>query len=154
VGAGVAKKLANHFKSIDALIEASEEEITSVYDIGKSISKSLNQFFSNKSNIKIIRELKKVGLNFSFVKSKSNELNNNFFKGKTFVLTGSLIAFTREEASEKIENFGGKINSSVSKKTDYVIYGDKSGTKLDKAKSLNVKLLTESEFIEELKKSE
>ncbi len=154
VGAGVAKKLANHFKSIDALMEATEEEITSVYEIGKSISRSLAQFFANKSNIKIIRELKKVGLNFSFVESKSNELKDNFFKGKTFVLTGSLSAFTRDEASEKIEKLGGNITASVSKKTDYVIYGDKAGSKLNRAKSLNIKLLKESDFIEELKKSE
>ena len=154
VGAGVAKKLANHFKSIDALMEASEDEITSVYEIGKSISRSLAQFFANKSNIKIIRELKKVGLNFSFVESKSNELKDNFFKGKTFVLTGSLSAFTRDEAAEKIEKLGGNITASVSKKTDYVIYGDKAGSKLNRAKSLNIKLLKESDFIEELKKSE
>jgi DNA ligase (NAD+) len=152
VGAGVARKLAHHFKSIDALIEASEEEITSIYEIGKSISKSLNQFFTNTSNIKIIQELKKVGLNFSFEESKSNELNDNFFKGNTFVLTGSLHAFTREEAAKKIENSGGNVSSSVSKKSDYVIYGEKAGSKLDQAKSLNVKLLTESEFFEELKK--
>ena len=152
VGAGVAKKLANHFKSLDALIDASEEEITSVYEIGKSISRSLNQFFTNKSNIKIIKELKKIGLNFSFEESKSTEIRDNFFKGKTFILTGSLNAFTREEAAEKIENFGGNVASSVSKNSDYVIYGEKAGSKLDKAKSLNIKLLTESEFIGELKK--
>jgi DNA ligase (NAD+) len=154
VGSGVAKKLANHFRSIEALIEASEEEIISVHEIGKSISRSLNQFFTNKSNIKIIKELKKIGLNFSFEMSKSTELRENFFKGKTFVLTGSLNAFTREEAAEKIDSLGGNISSSVSKNSDYVIYGEKAGSKLDKAKSLNIKLLTESEFIGELKKLE
>lgn len=152
VGAGAARKLAHHFKSIDALIEASEEETTSIYEIGKSISKSLNQFFTNASNIKIIQGLKKVGLNFSFEESKSNDLKDNFFKGKTFVLTGSLSAFNREEAAEKIEYFGGNISSSVSIKSDYVIYGEKAGSKLDKAKLLDIRLLTESEFIEELKK--
>jgi len=154
VGAGVAKKLANHFKSMDALMDASEEEITSVYEIGKSISRSLNQFFTNKSNIKIIQELKKIGLNFSFERSKSTELRDNFFKGKTFVLTGSLNAFTREEAAERIERLGGNVSSSVSKNSNYVIYGEKAGSKLDKAKSLNIKLLTESEFIGELQKLE
>jgi DNA ligase (NAD+) len=152
VGAGVAKKLANHFKSIDNLMKASEEEITSVYEIGESISRSLIQFFANKSNIKIVRELKKAGLSFSFGKSKSVEVKNNFFKGKVFVLTGSLSTFTRDEAVEKIESLGGNITSSVSKKTDYVIYGEKTGSKLDKAKSLEVKLLTELEFVKELKK--
>jgi DNA ligase (NAD+) len=152
VGTGVAKKLANHFKSIDAIISAKEEEITSVYEIGESISRSLKQFFANKSNIRIIEELKKVGLNFSFEVSKSFKLIDNFFKGKTFVLTGSLSTFTREEAAEKIESLGGKVTSGVSKKTDYVVYGEKAGSKLNKAKSLNVQLLTEIEFIEELKK--
>jgi DNA ligase (NAD+) len=152
VGAGVAKKLANHFKSIDNLMHASEEEITSVYEIGESISRSLSQFFRNGTNIKIIRELKKAGLNFSFEKSKSAETKDNFFKGKTFVLTGSLSSFTREEAGEKIENFGGMVTSSVSKRTDYVIYGDKAGSKLDKAKALGIKLLTEEQFIREANK--
>jgi DNA ligase (NAD+) len=152
VGTGVAKKLANHFNSIDELLKASEEEITSVYEIGESISRSLNQFFSNKSNIKIIWELKKAGLSFSFEKSKSVKVKDNFFKGKVFVLTGSLSTLTRDEATEKIENFGGNVTSSVSKKTDYVVYGEKAGSKLDKAKSLEVKLLTELEFVKELKK--
>ena len=150
VGAGVAKKLANHFKSIDELINAKEEEVASIYEIGESISRSLKQFFTNKSNIKIIQELKKVGLNFSFEVSNSILLSDNFFKGNTFVLTGSLSTFTREEAAEKIESLGGKVTSGVSKKTDYVIYGEKAGSKLDKAKSLNVKLLTEKEFVEKL----
>ena len=152
VGAGVAKKLANHFKSIYELINAKEEEVASIYEIGESISRSLKQFFTNKSNIKIIQELKKVGLNFSFEVSNSILLSDNFFKGNTFVLTGSLSTFTREEAAEKIESLGGKVTTGVSKKTDYVIYGEKAGSKLDKAKSLNVKLLTEKEFVEKLKK--
>ena len=152
VGAGVAKKLANHFKSIYELINAKEEEVASIYEIGESISRSLKQFFTNKSNIKIIQELKKVGLNFSFEVSNSILLSDNFFKGNTFVLTGSLSTFTREEAAEKIESLGGKVTTGVSKKTDYVIYGEKAGSKLDKAKSLNVKLMTEKEFVEKLKK--
>jgi DNA ligase (NAD+) len=152
VGAGVAKKLASHFQSIDALMKASEEEITSVYEIGESISGSVRQFFANKSNIKIISELKKAGLSFSFENKKSVKIKNNFFKGKTFVLTGTLNNFTRDEAGEKIVSYGGSITSSVSKKTDFVIYGDKAGSKLDKAKTLGVLIMNEIEFTDNLKK--
>lgn len=150
VGAGAAKKLATHFKDLDALVEASLDEITEVYEIGESISKSVKKFFSDAHNKKIIKELKKVGLKFSFADSKSSFVGDNFFKGKSFVLTGSLSSYTREEAEEMIMNLGGKITSSVSKKTDYVLAGDKAGTKLAKAKSLDIKILNESEFIEKI----
>ena len=150
VGAGAAKKLATHFKDLDALVEASLDEITEVYEIGESISKSVKKFFSDAHNKKIIKELKKVGLKFSFADSKSSFVGDNFFKGKSFVLTGSLSSYKREEAEELIMNLGGKITSSVSKKTDYVLAGDKAGTKLAKAKSLDIKILNESEFIEKI----
>ncbi|NNL21610.1 MAG: NAD-dependent DNA ligase LigA [Ignavibacteriaceae bacterium] len=152
VGAGVAKKLTNHFKSFDNIMNATEEEVTSVYEIGESISRSLKQFFANKSNIKIIKELKKAGLNFSFEEANSAKVKDNFFKGKTFGLTGSLSGFKRDEVAGKIESFGGSVTSSVSKKTDYVIYGEKAGSKLDKAKSLGVKLLTEQQLNDEINK--
>ena len=94
--------------------------------------------------------MKKVGLKFSFADSKSSFVGDNFFKGKSFVLTGSLSSYTREEAEEMIMNLGGKITSSVSKKNDYVLADDKAGTKLAKAKSLDIKILNESEFIEKI----
>lgn len=154
VGAGVAKKLADHFRSVDAIMEASAEEIISVYEIGESISKSVKQFFASRDNVKVIQELKIAGLSFSFEGKKSTEIEDNFFKGKTFVLTGSLNSFSRDEAGEKIGSYGGNVSSGVSSKTDYVIYGDKAGSKLEKAKSLGVKLLTEDQFIGELNKIE
>ncbi len=154
VGAGVAKKLAEHFRSIEAIIAASEEDIMSVYEIGESISRSVKQFFANKSNIKIIEELKNAGLSFSFEKQKSTVIPDNFFKGKSFVLTGALNSFSRGEAGERIIKLGGSVVSSVSSKTDFVIYGDKAGSKLDKAKALGILLLTEEAFIEELSKAE
>lgn len=156
VGAGAAKKIASHFKSIDELMEAGDEEITSIPEIGESISKSLRQFFSNKNNLRMIKDLRKAGLNFEFKKekAKSAEQSNSFFKGKTFVLTGTLSEFTREEAGEKIERFGGKVTSSVSKNTDYVLAGEKAGSKLDKANKLGIKTLSEQEFIKHLKEVE
>lgn len=145
VGAGVAQKLAEHFGDIDALISAGEEEISSVYEIGPSISKSVKQFFSDKHNLELIEKLKKAGLKFSSEQRKP--IKDNFFKDKTFVLTGTLSSFQRDEAAERIKKLGGKVASSVSKNTDYVIAGEKAGSKLDKAKSLGVKILNEDEFL-------
>jgi len=154
VGAGAAKKLAAHFKSLDLLVGATEEKITEVYEIGESISKSVRKFFSDSHNKNIIEELKKAGLKFSFADAKTIFTGDNFFKGKTFVLTGTLSSFTREEAEEKITNFGGNVTSSVSKKTDYVLAGEKAGSKLDKAKTLGIKILDEIEFQKKVKEAE
>ena len=154
VGAGAAKKLASHFNSIDNLMKAGVEEITSVYEIGESIANSVKQFFSNKSNIQAIQQLKKSGLQFASVKEKMQVKANTFFSNKTFVLTGTLNNFTREEAGLMIERLGGKVASSVSKNTDFVLAGDKAGSKLTKAKDLGVKVLNEDEFTKLLAKAE
>jgi len=154
VGAGAAKKLASHFNSIDNLMKANVEEITSVYEIGESIADSVKQFFSNKSNIQTIQQLKKSGLQFASVKEKIPVKANTFFSNKTFVLTGTLNNFTREEAGLMIERLGGKVVSSVSKNTDFVLAGDKAGSKLTKAKDLSVKVLNEDEFTKLLAKAE
>ena len=150
VGSGAANKLAADFASIDELMNASEERITSVHEIGPSIAKSVINFFEKATNKKIIERLKKHGLNFSDSKditARQKVKSNAIFTGRTFVLTGSLSKFTREEASEKIMLFGGKVTSSVSKNTDYVVAGESAGSKLEKAKSLNVKILNEVEFL-------
>jgi DNA ligase (NAD+) len=144
VGAGAARKLADHFLSIDELMKARDEQILEVNEIGPSISSSIREFFSNEKNIKIISNLKQHGLNFIAEKKSSV---NSFFTGKTFVLTGSLSNFSREEAGEKIQTLGGKVSSSVSKNTDYLIAGENAGSKLDKAKNLGVKILKEEEFL-------
>ena len=154
VGSGAAKKLATHFEALDSLMDASEEEITKVYEIGESISKSVKKFFNDSHNKKILGELKKVGLKFSFVNAKSTFVRENFFKGKNFVLTGTLSAFTRQDAEEIITGFGGNVSSSLTKKTDYVLAGEKAGSKLDKAKDLGIKILDEIEFQEKIKESE
>ena len=154
VGSGAAKKLATHFEALDSLMDASEEEITKVYEIGESISKSVKKFFNDSHNKKILGELKKVGLKFSFVNAKSTFVRENFFKGKNFVLTGTLSAFTRQDAEEIITGFGGNVSSSVTKKTDYVLAGEKAGSKLDKAKDLGIEILDELKFQEKIKESE
>ena len=148
VGSGAARKLADHFQSIDALMKSSEEEISEIHEIGPSISKSLVEFFSNQKNLKIIQRLKDHGLNF---KSQKKTAVNSFFTNKTFVLTGTLSKYSREEAGEKIIALGGKVSSSVSNKTNYVLAGENAGSKLDKAKSLGIKILNEEEFLEYLK---
>ncbi|HVO72499.1 MAG TPA: NAD-dependent DNA ligase LigA [Ignavibacteriaceae bacterium] len=143
VGSGAAKKLSDHFNSIDDLINASEEEISSIPEIGPSISGSVKKFFSNKSNLKIIEQLKSHGLNFTSVKKKIKE---NFFTGKTFVITGTLSEYSREEAGERITAHGGKVTSSVSSKTDYLVSGENPGSKLAKARNLGVKILDEEKL--------
>lgn len=151
VGSGAAKKLADGLNSIDNLINASEEEISSIHEIGPSISKSVKKFFSNKNNLHIIERLKKHGLKFSGA-GKIKE--NTVFSGKTFVLTGTLSGFSREDAGEKIVNLGGKVTSSVSKNTDFVLVGENPGSKLSKAEKLGIKTINEKEFIKLLNEFE
>ena len=150
VGAGAAKKLADYFLSIDKLIQASEDEITEVHEIGPSISKSVKKFFSDKHNIDIIKRLKKQGLVFE---AEKKEVKENFFTDKTFVITGTLENFSREEAGDRITTLGGKVTSSVSSKTDFLLVGENAGSKLDKAKKLGVKILSEKQFANELNKT-
>lgn len=151
VGAGAAQKIADHFNSIDNLIKASEEEISSIYEIGPSISKSIKQFFADKKNIRLIEELKKAGLNFV---SEKREIKKSYFTGKTFVLTGTLSGFSRDEAAARITVLGGKVASAVSKNTDFVVAGEKAGSKLSKAESLGIKVIDESAFLDMLKENE
>lgn len=151
VGSGAAKKLADHFSSIDDMIKASEEEISSIYEIGPSISSSVKNFFGDKHNLKIIQRLKEHNLIF---KSEKKVVAETAFSGKTFVLTGTLSKFSREEAEEKISNFGGKCTASVSKKTDYVLTGESAGSKLTKAQALGIKIINENEFLKMLEEAQ
>lgn len=145
VGSGAARKLADNFLSIDNLIKANEQEIESVYEIGPSISKSLVKFFSDESNLDLIERLKQSGIKFQ---SESSSAGSNNITNKTFVLTGTLENMTREEATEKILDAGGKVTSSVSKKTDFVVAGENAGSKLTKAQQLGIRIITEIEFTE------
>ncbi len=151
VGAGAAKKLADNFSSIDELMSADEEKIESIHEIGPSISRSVINFFSEQHNKKNIERLKKHGLRFTSEKKLNKE---TFFTGKTFVLTGSLSRFSREEAADKIVLYGGKVTSSVSKNTDFVLAGENAGSKLAKAEKLGVAILNEKDFLKQLEESE
>ncbi|GAB6282271.1 MAG: NAD-dependent DNA ligase LigA [Ignavibacterium sp.] len=148
VGANVAKKLAENFSSIDELINATEENINSIYEIGPSISKSVKKFFSDERNLHLVNRLKSYGLNFtSTTKIISSQIKEeNFFTNKTFVLTGTLNDLSRDFASDKIMSFGGKVTSTVSKNTDYVVVGENPGSKLTKAQQLGIKILDEAVF--------
>lgn len=150
IGERSAKILASHFKSIDALSKASEEQISEVFEIGPKMAESVRQFFSNEDNLKLIERLRKAGLQFQLEEKAAGSVNKNF-EGKTFVLTGTLPNLKRDEAKELIENTGGKVSSSVSKKTDFVVAGDEAGSKLDKAKELGVRVISEEELLEMLK---
>ncbi|RJP68920.1 MAG: NAD-dependent DNA ligase LigA [Ignavibacteriales bacterium] len=146
VGSGAAKKLADHFHNIDDLINSDESEIEAVHEIGPSISKSIRKFFADKQNLSVIESLKREGLRFSGEAKKIK--TSTGIENKTFVLTGTLSLFTREEASDKILSLGGKVSSSVSKKTDFVLAGENAGSKLSKATELGIKIITEQEFLE------
>lgn len=148
VGAKTAKILAKRYKKLDSLMAASEEELTTIPDIGGIIAKSVVEYFNDNHHRSIVEELKEIGLNTKYLGQEVEE--NSEFNGKTFVLTGSLQLFTREEAEEKIEQLGGKASSSVSKKTSAVIVGANPGSKYEKAKELGIPIWTEEEFKEKL----
>lgn len=143
VGERTARVLAKHFKSVDNIIAASKEEIESIHEIGPRIAESVYDFFRTKSNLQMIKKLRDAGLNFEMevIANASNKL-----EGLTFVVTGTLEKYKREEVEELIETLGGKAASSVSKKTSYVLAGAEAGSKLKKAESLGVKVIDEVEF--------
>ena len=149
VGAKTAKILARYYKNMDNLMNASMEELTDINDVGPIIAKSIREYFSNEDNIRIINKLKDIGVNMNYINSSNYEEKDEFM-GKTFVLTGTLVNITRDKASEIIENLGGKVSSSVSKKTSAVIVGDNPGSKYDKAVSLNIPIWKEEEFISKI----
>lgn len=143
VGKTVAKDLANRFKSLDKLIDADEDTLIETDSIGPKIAESVVAFFSNSDNRSIVDRLINAGLTFQ--EEESNQASNKL-SGKTFVLTGSLPTMTRKEATDKIEQHGGKTTSSVSSKTDYLLAGESAGSKLDKANKLNVPVINEEEL--------
>lgn len=144
VGSKTAKILASHFYNLDNLMNADIEELTIISDIGEVIAKSVYNYFHDLKNIEMINKLKSYGVNMGYLGKKIVH-NDNFF-GKTFVLTGSLNLYTREEAKEIIESFGGKTSESVSKKTSIVVVGSAPGKKYEKAVELGITIWTEEEF--------
>ena len=139
-----------HFSSIDALADASIEDIESIHGIGPQIAESIVHFFSQPRVQEFLKRLKDVGLQWAAESSELTETADSIFTGKTFVLTGSLSTMTRSEASDKIKERGGTVSSSVSQKTDYLIAGESAGSKYDRAIQLGVPILTEQEFTKEL----
>ena len=149
VGVKAAKILARKYKSIDTLAEATFESLSETEDVGPIVANSIKEFFIQEQTLHLIKRLKEAGVNTE--EKDAGEVTDERFAGQTFVLTGTLEKFSRDEASNIIENFGGKVSGSVSKKTTYVLAGEEAGSKLTKAQSLGVKILTEQEFLELIK---
>lgn len=143
IGEKAGKNLAKKFKTLDNLISASEEEIENTPDFGSIMAKSVHSFFKDEKNIKTIERLRAANVNFDYIQSGGE---NVLFSGKTFVLTGTLTRYTRNDAKQLIENMGGNVSGSVSKKTDFVLVGSEAGSKLEKAQKLGVKIIDENEF--------
>lgn len=148
VGAKTAKLLAKKYKNLANLLRTTEEELNQIPDIGEIIAKSVIDYFNDDHHKAIVLELVDLGINTEYLGQEVEE--NIEFSGKSFVLTGSLTIFTREEAKEKIESLGGKTVDSVSKKTSVVIVGEKPGSKYEKAKTLGIPIWTEAEFKDKL----
>lgn len=146
VGEFVAKVISNEIGSIDKLISMSLNELMNIDQIGAKIAQSIKTFLQNEENIEIINKLKSVGLNFEN-NSKSIELTSTKLRGLTFLFTGELTNFTRNQAEKKVEEFGGKIVTSVSKKLSFLVVGENPGSKLKKAQDLGIKVINEEDFI-------
>ncbi len=147
-GGKIAKLLCRRFKTMDALISATYDEIIAIGDIGDAIAYEFIQYMKNEKNIEMIEKLKQLGLNMSYT---FGEIKENYFTNKKCVLTGTLISMGRTEAKKLVESFGGTLSESVSKKTDILILGENPGSKYDKAKSLGVYIMSEEEFLEKIK---
>ena len=143
VGVKIAKVLAARYGSLDALMETTLEELTGVEDIGEVTAGFILDWFSQSQGREMVEKLRSAGVNFQ----SNRAIEDSRFSGMTFVLTGALAKFTRDEATERIEGFGGKVSGSVSKKTTYVVLGENAGSKERKARELNIPILTEDEFI-------
>ena len=148
VGKEKAKILAKKYKNMDNLSKASYEELVDIPDIGPIIANNVVAYFKDDTNLKMIEELKELGLNMEYI-GEELKLNEDFLE-KSFVLTGTLTKLTREEAKALIENAGGKTRESVSKKTDAVIVGENPGSKYDKAKKLNIPIWSETKFLKKI----
>jgi DNA ligase (NAD+) len=147
VGTRVATTLAQHFGSMDALLAASEEELSNVEDVGPVIANSVYRFLHSEHGSRAIERLRDAGLDLTSPKrAPATAATAGPLSGKTLVVTGTLSKYTREEIESLIEQYGGRAANSISKKTDYLLAGEKAGTKLDKARKLGVTILSEKEF--------
>ena len=150
VGEKMAKTLASKFLSLDALIAAREEDLLEINDVGPVAASNIVKFFKNEKNMQMIEKLRQKGINFNYLGSTSIA-SNSFFSGKRVVLTGGLNSMARNEATRILEDLGAKVTSSVSRSTDIVIAGSDAGSKLDKARELNIKVIDEATFLELIK---
>jgi DNA ligase (NAD+) len=145
VGERYAKILANNYRSVDRLAEASVQELDTIPEIGLTVAESVYEWFRNLRNVELIDRLKVAGVKLETDSTSTAKLDERFV-GKTFVLTGTLESLTRDQASKLIEERGGRVSSSVSKKTDYLLAGSEAGSKLAKAESLAIDVLDEVTF--------
>lgn len=143
VGERTGQLLAEHFSSLEELAAAKEEQLEAVNEVGPKVAAAIAEFFSEPANRQLIKRLHKAGVHPT---AEKREVKSQKFAGKSFVFTGSLANHSREEAGELVQQHGGKVSGSVSKKTDYVVVGTDPGSKHDKAKELSVPILTESDF--------
>jgi DNA ligase (NAD+) len=146
VGAHIAKVLANHFGSFQAIQNASKENFQAIHEIGPEIAVSVESFFQENRNLAVFQHMQELGVRVQEIKKSAGSVGQTL-SGKTFVLTGTLEGMTREEAKQKIESLGGRVTSSVSKQTDYVVAGKDPGSKLDSAVKLGLTILNEEEFV-------
>src|SRR5262245_39587855 len=142
VGEATAKDLAAHFGSLDALMDADEAALLGVRDVGPVLAQAIVDFFAEPHNREVIAALRKAGVDFP--EGAAHRASSGAVSGLTFVLTGALPSLTREDATALIEGDGGKVTSSVSKKTDFVVAGTEAGSKLDKAQALGVRIIDEA----------
>lgn len=143
VGKQGAKLLAKEFKSMDNLMNATYDDLISINEIGDKMANEIIKFFNNEKKISLINKLKSLGVNMEYINEENEDLK---FEGMTFVLTGTLSKYKRNDAKKIIESYGGKVSSSVSKKTTYVLAGENAGSKEEKAKTLGIKIISEDEF--------
>ncbi len=147
VGKSTAKRLSKEMKSLDSISKASIEELIEIEDVGEIVAKSISFWFRDDLNKKLVEELGSHGLTTEIYQSSQQSLNSHVLEGKIFVLTGTLPSLKRSEAASIIESHGGKVSSSVSKKTDYLVAGTDAGSKLDKATKLGVKIISEEDLL-------
>ncbi len=147
VGEQTAKVLAEHFKDLDELASATVEDLLKIKDIGPETANSIYSFFHNSENLKLIQEFKKIGL-WPVSKEKEKEKRSSKLEGKRFLFTGKLSSMTREKAKKIVEELGGIAVNNISKKVDFLVVGENPGSKLEKAKKLGVKIISEKEFLE------
>lgn len=149
IGFTASSLLVDHFQSIDSIINASTEELSEIHGIGEVLANSIVNYFNTRENMRLVNNLRKIGLKFSTVPGGKK---GGFLNGKSFVFTGELISMRREDAQSMVRRYGGRPGSSVSRKTDYVVAGKKPGSKCEKARKLGIKIINEHEFLQLMKR--